>query len=551
MSETKFGYTPLAVHDEFCSLVSDLITSSSSFQRATRFPGDTIDPNLSGLFSFRSTYLSQEVMSKFTDKGTTSPETRRERAIDKWLATEARNQKTNFRILTRRTTFGSHRISSVQVLNCASRFIRRVIGSVPPTHVQGSFTEGASTSTNRSPGAAAKKYTQQVHVTKEARLRVYPILLGNAVGWFLPYLRANSPKVVRGNVMFTVPKNTEIDRVACKEPDLNLWCQKAYGNVIRNRLKRVGIDLNDQTNNQLLSKVGSETGGYATIDLSSASDSVTRALVARLLPRAWYDILDSLRSHITVIDGVEHRNWMFSSMGNGFTFELESLIFWALAKSVAFLTNSRGRLLVYGDDIIVPTEMSRTLVQVLGFCGFLANSKKTFSEGPFRESCGAHWYMGSDVKPFYVRARILTIPDLIRALNQMRKWILTHDDICLENGLEPGLDNIRSKWYRLARRYVDRRLWGGRDLDRTDILVTRHQPGSHRICIVNRHLTSLEEELMPGLLWQTLADGSPSVTITSSSLSRSSPKRLVIPSGITMRKRAYDYWASVSTKPTW
>jgi len=351
--------------------------------------------------------------------------------------------------------------------------------------------------------------------------------------------------------MFTVPKNTEIDRVACKEPDLNLWCQKAYGNVIRNRLKRVGIDLNDQTNNQLLSKVGSETGGYATIDLSSASDSVTRALVARLLPRAWYDILDSLRSHITVIDGVEHRNWMFSSMGNGFTFELESLIFWALAKSVAFLTNSRGRLLVYGDDIIVPTEMSRTLVQVLGFCGFLANSKKTFSEGPFRESCGAHWYMGSDVKPFYVRARILTIPDLIRALNQMRKWILTHDDICLENGLEPGLDNIRSKWYRLARRYVDRRLWGGRDLDRTDILVTRHQPGSHRICIVNRHLTSLEEELMPGLLWQTLADGSPSVTITSSSLSRSSPKRLVIPSGITMRKRAYDYWASVSTKPTW
>jgi len=339
--------------------------------------------------------------------------------------------------------------------------------------------------------------------------------------------------------------------VACKEPDLNLWCQKDYENVIRNRLKRVGIDLNDQTNNQLLSKVGSETGGYATIDLSSASDSVTRALVARLLPRAWYDILDSLRSHITVIDGVEHRNWMFSSMGNGFTFELESLIFWALAKSVAFLTNSRGRLLVYGDDIIVPTEMSRTLVQVLGFCGFLANSKKTFSEGPFRESCGAHWYMGSDVKPFYVRARILTIPDLIRALNQMRKWILTHDDICLENGLEPGLDNIRSKWYRLARRYVDRRLWGGRDLDRTDILVTRHQPGSHRICIVNRHLTSLEEELMPGLLWQTLADGSPSVTITSSSLSRSSPKRLVIPSGITMRKRAYDYWASVSTKPTW
>lgn len=550
MSVHKYGQLPFAVHDEVVDLVTNLIESSAGFKTQS-LPDSDWARHTAEMFSFRSAYLHQELMSKYSDEGTTSPRVRRQRAIDKWLATEERNQSTNIRLLTQRTVFGSSRISSTQVLNCASRFIRGVIGQVPPTRVLGSFTEGASTSTKRAPGAAARKYTQQAHVTEAALSAVYPILLDNAAGWFIPHLRAHCPKTVIGNVMFTVPKNTEIDRAACKEPDLNLWCQKAYGNYIRGRLKGVGIDLNDQTNNQRLAEKGSRDGSYATIDLTSASDSLTRALVARLLPRPWYVLLDSLRSHFTVIDGIPHKNWMFSSMGNGFTFELESLIFWGLCKAVAYLTFTRGHLLVYGDDIIVPTSIARTVVQVLGFCGFVANSKKTYLSGPFRESCGAHWYAGNDVKPFYIKERIKTVPDLIRVLNRMRKWMQIHDDVYLELGIDPGLHEVRKSWYRLARHHVDRRLWGGRDLDRTDILVTRHKAGSHRICEVNRHLKALEEELVDGLLWQTLADGSPPVRITYSSLSGSSPRRLVMPHGIELRKRAHDYWASVTTKPTW
>lgn len=552
MSGQKFGLLPSAVHDDVVGLIDLLISSSASVKPT----GDPVhDQYLADLFSFKSAYLHHEVMSKYNGEGTTSPRIRRERAINKWLATEERNRSTNLRILTRRTAFrrndGSS-LSSTQVLNCAYRFIRGVIGDVPPTRVFGSFTEGASTSTTRAPGSAARKYTQQSHVTDEALTAVYPILLDNATGWFIPHLRSHGdPLAVIGNVMFTVPKNTEIDRVACKEPDLNLWCQKAYGNYIRGRLRGVGIDLNDQTRNQRLAYEGSVTGGYATIDLSSASDSVTRALVARLLPRAWYTLLDSLRSQRTVIDGQVHRNWMFSSMGNGFTFELESLIFWGLCKSVAYLTNTRGRLLVYGDDIIVPTGIARTIVQVLGFCGFVTNSKKTFLSGPFRESCGAHWYAGNDVKPFYLRAPIRIVPDLIRILNQMRRWIDIHEATADAECTSADLRFVKAKWYKLAKDHVDRRLWGGRDLGRTDILVTRHQPGTHRVCVTYRHLKALEEELIDGLLWQTLSDGSPPVSITYSSLSGNTPKRLTTPTGIEMRKRPHDYWASVATKPTW
>jgi len=77
-----------------------------------------------------------------------------------------------------------------------------------------------------------------------------------------------------------------------------------------------------------------------------------------------------------------------SSMGNGFTFELMSLILFALCKS---LTQDCS---VFGDDIIVPNNVAETLVRDLNNGGFVVNPEKSHIYDVYRESCGAHFLDG-------------------------------------------------------------------------------------------------------------------------------------------------------------
>jgi hypothetical protein len=114
-------------------------------------------------------------------------------------------------------------------------------------------------------------------------------------------------------------------------------------------------------------------------------------------------------------------------MGNGFTFELESLIFWALTRATfeASVIKDRGdrRLCaVYGDDIICPQEMAWYLTTVLNYCGFSVNLDKSFYEGNFFESCGKHFFYGVDVTPVYQKERITDLASSIRAVNRLVRY---------------------------------------------------------------------------------------------------------------------------------
>lgn len=138
-----------------------------------------------------------------------------------------------------------------------------------------------------------------------------------------------------GNKVTTVPKNSKTDRVIAIEPLMNMYVQKGIGGAIRHSLRSVGINLNDQTSNQRLAREGSLQGKLATVDLSSASDSVSLLLVEELLPPDWVAAIKLCRSPCGVLpDGSVINYQKVSSMGNGFTFELESLIFWAACSSV-------------------------------------------------------------------------------------------------------------------------------------------------------------------------------------------------------------------------
>jgi hypothetical protein len=271
-----------------------------------------------------------------------------------------------------------------------------------------------------------------------------------------------------------VPKKSDIDRVACKEPEINVLLQKSVGNHIRRRLAnwRYGQNLNDQTVNQELARRGVEER-LATIDLSSASDSITRQLIINLLPFEWWSLLDDLRVKSTVLpDGSLHEMEMFSTMGNGFTFELESLLFYAITRTVCRLSGIKGRISVFGDDIIAPIAVVRRLSRVFHYFGFTMNPKKTHFSGLFRESCGKHYYGGFDVSPFYIRREVQQLPDLINLLNQVLEW----DGRGWGCFMTPALSRFHRKWALL----VPRRLHGGIDTQDPSALVTGDIP-RHRL----------------------------------------------------------------------
>lgn len=137
------------------------------------------------------------------------------------------------------------------------------------------------------------------------------------------------------NKIAFVPKTAKTERTIAVEPLLNGYVQKGIDVVMRKKLKRVGIDLQDQTRNQRLAREGSlkSDDPYVTIDLSSASDSISIGLCKHILPPDWFDFLDSVRSKHYLIDNRLTRYNKFVSMGNGFCFPLETLIFASLCEA--------------------------------------------------------------------------------------------------------------------------------------------------------------------------------------------------------------------------
>lgn len=208
--------------------------------------------------------------------------------------------------------------------------------------------------------------------------------------------------VTPGELMF-VPKSAKTHRSIIVEPSLNSLVQKGIGTVLKRRLKRAGVDLYDQSRNRELARRSSMDNSLATIDLSSASDTISRELVSQLLPLDWYILLNSSRTSSVIHkkSGQVFDLHKFSSMGNGYTFELESLIFYALTWAVCRVEEIQPFVSVYGDDIICPTSIYDNLSDVFTYCGFSVNRKKSFIDGPFRESCGADFLNGVNVRPYY------------------------------------------------------------------------------------------------------------------------------------------------------
>lgn len=242
-------------------------------------------------------------------------------------------------------------------------------------------------------------------------------------------LSPSNANFVLGARFSTVPKNVKTDRTILIEPSANIFLQKGVGSFIRSRLLSVGIDLRKQANNQIAASLA-HSNGLMTVDLSAASDTISSELVWNLLPIEYSNYLDDIRSQYYTQDkGVTFSKLhKWSSMGNGYTFELESLIFWALTQSTSehyaeenCITDIQ-RTYVYGDDIIADRRIFDTLLSVFKYCGFALNVNKSFTTGSFFESCGKHYFNGIDVTPIYLRSDLSHSTDIFLLHNSLVRW---------------------------------------------------------------------------------------------------------------------------------
>lgn len=409
----KIGFS----NERFLSLLSSTTGISPVGVLGRETPLD-----LSSLEAARGSLLLREVFSKFDD-GKPSPEKENE-TWKRFHAAESLCRESNLYIPK---TF---RWDPFWV-RVAGR-IRDVLGKFSWDECSKGFAfgPGATTRLSRRESHVAYKYSGKPESTSgnavlaSCAIRMIP-MWENIVRQFDGETSGDLVKVVPGNSIITVPKSYKTDRTIAKEPDMNIYIQKGIGAVIRRRLKRVGVNLNDQSPNQRAAREGSMTGLLATIDLSMASDTVSFELVSFLLPNDWWWALEQARSPVgTLASGEVIHYQKFSSMGNGYTFELESLFFWAIAQEVCCRDSNEkdDRILVYGDDIVVPTEYSEKLLWRIWQAGFKPNPSKSFTSGPYRESCGKHYYLGSEITPFYVRRPVNKLSQLFLAHNNLFRW---------------------------------------------------------------------------------------------------------------------------------
>lgn len=359
-------------------------------------------------------------------------------AIEKFFEAEQICKETNRRLY--RSTFESL-LTEDAILRAAAK-IEYILGNFCPDELLDAcnWGPGATTLIKRREATHPKKYDLDGRITSEAYDFVAPWFRMAYPLWDVKFEICGASKIV------TVPKDAKSDRTIAIEPGLNLWFQKGVGTLIRKRLKRIGIDLNYQRINQEKSRLASLFNDTATVDFSMASDTISKALVERLLPSRWLSLMQAFRSSYGTLEGQIVYFEKFSSMGNGFTFELESLIFYSLACAICEIRGvSYKDVSIYGDDLIIPSSTFDIFSIVVKDLGFTVNKSKSYFSSYYRESCGSHYWDGRDIKPIFQKETLDAKVEILRAANAVRRQAHNRNNHC-------GCDSrLRRCWSVLVR----------------------------------------------------------------------------------------------------
>lgn len=313
--------------------------------------------------------------------------------------------------------------------------------------------EGARSGPGASIGARgfsfyAKHFSSELTATSQSLIDVYKAHIGLypefANAEIIRQEEFGVPRLVAGSRSSFVPKNLDTSRMIAVEPTVNMYLQLGLAEIISKRLHRhFGLTLETQPSvNRWLARRGSvaRPGGddaYSTIDLKSASDTLSLGLLGEAVPLEWQSAILELRCRQTNVAGLDVTQNMVSTMGNGFTFPFQTAIFCCVVSAclslddstvmgrrpphVASHHNPNGLFSVFGDDIIVLDRWYDRVVHLLQLIGCEVNSAKSFRTGGFRESCGHDYYHGYNVRPVYLR-KLKTDQDISVVINLLNEW---------------------------------------------------------------------------------------------------------------------------------
>lgn len=202
-----------------------------------------------------------------------------------------------------------------------------------------------------------------------------------------------------------------------------------YGQAALEALRRVVditckdyINEHDQSINNTLACEGSLTGEWATIDMSAASDSITRSLFFAVLPAELHSLYQNFMSAYCVLpEGSLYRLWLTFTSGHPLTWLTEATWFLNIGRvgtSLAGVPDADKKVFAYGDDLIVPSEAYDTVCELLELLGHTVNRRKSYGSGIFRESCGGWYCGGHNVTPLFWPRRIVHSgkPEAIQAI---------------------------------------------------------------------------------------------------------------------------------------
>lgn len=214
-----------------------------------------------------------------------------------------------------------------------------------------------------------------------------------------------------------VPKTFSKPRGICIEQLEVQYFQQGLRNALYERsessnpvVQTTGfVNFTDQSKNGRLALYSSINGDYATIDMSSASDRISRGLVQRLFsgcPSLLKAMMACSTRVISLPVPIAEKQQLeckkFAPMGSALCFPVMGLVHWALLKAVfAFAMRTRDLIpiWVYGDDIIVPSHLAPLVYKYLPVFGMKLNTEKSFFRSRFRESCGINAFNGVDITP--------------------------------------------------------------------------------------------------------------------------------------------------------
>jgi hypothetical protein len=224
--------------------------------------------------------------------------------------------------------------------------------------------------------------------------------------------------------LLAVPKTAKSPRLIAAEPTEHQWCQQLVKVFVEFEISRVFegqfVNFRSQKESQILALRSSLEGDTVTVDLSSASDRLSCWLVERLFRKA-PELLFALHATRTRIIGINNPKYSsepvylglkkYASQGTATTFPIQTFVFLILVlacspgKDLAEkIRLNRGRVQVFGDDIIMPKSGYDDLKLLFPTLGLKINEEKSFSEGSYRESCGMDAFKGYDITPVKPRS---------------------------------------------------------------------------------------------------------------------------------------------------